>query len=750
MGTVQEFTYDAEGRPVAIEDNLGQRIEITYDATGNPIRTQIFDADGTRIALQEISFDEEDRLIEIRAPHSDDQDSITQFAYDGEGNQTGILDPNGRISVQEFDAANRIVLSIDQSGSTTSFSYDARNRINKVITPNLVMTTFDFDSLSRQTAEHSRDRGTIRREYDQSDNLIASTDARSIERKMTYDPLNRQVKATFPEAGEDIAYAYDTCPKGIGRVCRIDDESGSLQYEYDAFGNITRTRKTELGVEYVTEYEYDGEDRLTALVYPSGRRVEYRRDILGRVIAVHAEVVGRMQSMLTDIRYRADGQLVSARFGNGLSQTRGYDLQGRLVEQALFDDVGLIIDQRHYTYDPAGNLLARTGTPGDQRYDYDLLDRLTGQDIAPDGKTWQYGYDPNHNRLRRGDGGVFNEVYGYEPNSNRLIEIDRLIAQPEADRPHSRRFVYNQVGRFAEYIEDGASRAKYTYNALGQRTRKALADETRIFHYDTGIQLLGEADADGTPVKDYVWLGSEPVAQIESTGVVVYLHTDHLLTPRLGTSDTRVIVWGWEGEAFGDVETQGSMEVNLRFPGQYFDAESLLQYNYFRDYDPMTGRYRRSDPIGLKGGNNTYAYVRGNPILFSDAEGLKVQVCCRKAEILSGLVSHCWIKTDTVSAGMASSPRCRASVGDNYEWPWITPTFISDHSCEAGICRDLPEHWNIDEDCVNRNLNIGEALGGFDPFVNNCQQFTQRVLKKCSRPTWPSAPPQADSGATRR
>ncbi|RBH52397.1 MULTISPECIES: RHS repeat-associated core domain-containing protein [Pseudomonas] len=73
-----------------------------------------------------------------------------------------------------------------------------------------------------------------------------------------------------------------------------------------------------------------------------------------------------------------------------------------------------------------------------------------------------------------------------------------------------------------------------------------------------------------------------------------------------------------------DVAGTGTLtHILLRFPGQLYDAQTQLNYNYFRDYNPETGRYVQSDPIGLGGGMNTYAYVNGNPISNTDVRGNK-------------------------------------------------------------------------------------------------------------------------------
>ena len=99
----------------------------------------------------------------------------------------------------------------------------------------------------------------------------------------------------------------------------------------------------------------------------------------------------------------------------------------------------------------------------------------------------------------------------------------------------------------------------------------------------------------------------------------------HKYTEHLGVFDDGVVVWQAAYLPYGEAQIQTNTVVNnLRFPGQYFDAETGLQYNWNRYYDPETGRYISADPIGLAGGLNLYAYVGGNPVNWTDPEGLFV------------------------------------------------------------------------------------------------------------------------------
>ena len=118
-----------------------------------------------------------------------------------------------------------------------------------------------------------------------------------------------------------------------------------------------------------------------------------------------------------------------------------------------------------------------------------------------------------------------------------------------------------------------------------------------------------------------IWSDDVPITVAQASGLKIhYLHNDHLNTPRVVTDEANRVVWRSLplAEPFGmtppedDPDGDGqAFTFNLRVPGQYADRESNLNYNTYRDYEPETGRYVQSDPIGLAGGINNYGYVGG-------------------------------------------------------------------------------------------------------------------------------------------
>ena len=165
-------------------------------------------------------------------------------------------------------------------------------------------------------------------------------------------------------------------------------------------------------------------------------------------------------------------------------------------------------------------------------------------------------------------------------------------------------------------------------NANNQRDKKTNTDtnETTLYAW-TSERIFGEYDAQGNPLQETVYLGNTPVGILNPEGVY-RIYADQIDTPRLITDDTNRPVWQWDAKPFGDSPPNEDLDgngtpfhYNLRFPGQYYDAETKTHYNFNRDYEPETGRYVQSDPIGLDGGLNTYAYVSGNSLVNIDPLG---------------------------------------------------------------------------------------------------------------------------------
>ena len=228
-------------------------------------------------------------------------------------------------------------------------------------------------------------------------------------------------------------------------------------------------------------------------------------------------------------------------------------------------------------------------------------------------------------------------TYATEATSNRLTSISNptrgfgydATGNTLSDTGLAYTTTYRLDGRMGAITKSGVT-TTYSYDAGGQRVRKMSGSTVTHFNYDQGGQLLGQYSGT-TPSQEFVWMGGIPVAVLNGASQdpeVLYVFSDHLGAPRVMIDKNNGGRWRWISEPFGTTTAEEAPDglapvaLNLRFPGQYFDKESGLSYNYFRDYDGTTGRYVQSDPIGLEGGVNTFTYANGNAAAGIDPMGL--------------------------------------------------------------------------------------------------------------------------------
>jgi RHS repeat-associated protein len=166
--------------------------------------------------------------------------------------------------------------------------------------------------------------------------------------------------------------------------------------------------------------------------------------------------------------------------------------------------------------------------------------------------------------------------------------------------------------------------------------KKVANGETTLYHYDFDGKLIAESDDQSyTHTKaEYIYRGQSLLAKVDyedySPTAISYYLNDKLGTPQIMTNENRQVIWEALYEPFGNaaVNSQSSRINNIRFPGQFLDAETGFHYNYHRYYDPKTGRYLSPDPIGQAGGINLFAYAKNNPVRFIDLMGLDVFATC--------------------------------------------------------------------------------------------------------------------------
>lgn len=556
-----------------------------------------------------IDYDELGHVIARRDASGQVKES---YQYDANGHLTSTTDALNHVQSLTYDALDRIVSSTDANGKTTSYSYDVGDRVTRVVDPRGNATTYDYDGFGQLWRQVSPDSGTTSFAYDATGLLQSMTRASGVQTVYGYDGLNRLVSTT---AGGLVQQAtYDNCTNGAGRLCSVADATGTTSYSYTPEGEIAGRGFSIGGTGYGLGYAYDGLGRLSAVVYPDGNRLNYGYTN-GQLSGATLTANGVTSSIATALTYRGgDESFTGWTSSNGLTNTLGYDGDGHLTSINVPG-----VQSLAFGYDAADRITRITNgrdTTLTQDFQYDSVSRLTSVTSSADNEGFQY--DANGNRTSQSVNGVI-QAQGIAPVSNRLISTGTQALGYDANGNLTTvdgvaQYHYDPFNRM-----DSATGATYYVNPEGQRLRKIGALGTTFFAPDHDGPMLAEY-IDGGWV-DYIWINGRLIGRAAG-GQVYAVHADQLGRPESATNASRSIVWSANNFAFDrQVVTEG-FKFNLGFPGQYYDVETNTWNNGYRDYRADLGRYVESDPVGLTGGRNTYAYVAGDPISKRDPLGL--------------------------------------------------------------------------------------------------------------------------------
>jgi RHS repeat-associated protein len=284
-----------------------------------------------------------------------------------------------------------------------------------------------------------------------------------------------------------------------------------------------------------------------------------------------------------------------------------------------------------YARDRMDNILSKDTEHGSYVYSYDEIYQLTGAD-NPGTEDEAYTYDGAGNRMTSADiQGTWtynrnNELIGYADISFAYDLNGNLVRKVQGSQETS--YLYDIENRLVR-VEDGAGTfiAQYYYDPFGRRLWKEVSGTRTCFSYSEE-GLIGEYTSSGSQVRAYgyrpgsLWT-TDPLFMKAGSQYYFY-HNDHLGTPQQMTDINGAVVWSARYDSFGKAEVDQASTItnNLRFPGQYYDEETGLHYNWNRYFNPNVGRYMTVDPIGFEGqDSNLYRYCQNNPMLYIDQDG---------------------------------------------------------------------------------------------------------------------------------
>jgi RHS repeat-associated protein len=528
-----QFHYDAAHRLYSLNDSEGNRIDYVLDNAGNRLEEQTYDQSNTLTRLLKREFDTLNRLKLTRGG-TNPTAQVTTHGYDHESQLKTITDALTRTTTNDYDNRYRLTSvedPVNGPGAKTQFAYDALDRLVKVTDAKALNTTYEYTGFGDLLKQTSPDTGITEFTHDPSGNVLSKKDARNITATYTYDALNRVKTIAYPATSgapaELVTYTYDTCAYGIGRLCEVQDNTGTTQWTYTIHGRIeSQTRITPANgaipaLMQTLGYEYNTAGQLKKIITPAQNNVEftYAHNRIATV-SVNGSVVA------TDIVYEPFGPIGGWKWQNSTPTTpnlhlRITDLDYRTT-QVLSDQpqAGVMpVLKRDIEWDHVSRISKITDPSNPINtftYSYDGLDRLTSA-TPTTGSPFAYTFDGVGNRLTHtANGSTTTYNYSTPFTTHRLNGLSSGAL-----------YTYDAVGNLTS---DGATTWKYSgknrpfevqtnlgtipfaINALGQRVMKGSGLAATRYFYNEAGQLIGEYSASGSLIQETVWLGDLPIA----------------------------------------------------------------------------------------------------------------------------------------------------------------------------------------------------------------------------------------------
>jgi RHS repeat-associated protein len=590
LGAVTRLKSDRYGNTISITDALGHKTHFSFNPFGNVI-SKI-----NQLGIKTLyNYDKKSRLTAIVFASG----TKIECSYDHEDNLTLYRDRGGYVTRLEYGGLNELVKRRSPDGASVAYHYDTEERLIGVTNQRGEKYNLVRDPLGR-TIEIIDFWGQSRKyQYDSSSRLLEMRDALGFITKYQTDPLGRVMSKLLPDGTkEDFKYDLNgnlifTSNTHI-EVTRSFDEEGRLLEERQGDFRVTNT--------------YDLNGNRVSRKTSHGNTVGYEYNPLGQVVAIIIN-----DSAPIKVERNAVGQVITETLAPNLRRTYRYSSDGLIIHQEVTAAHSPIVTCQ-YEYDQRGNLVRRVDWKyGIDAFRYDPMERVI-EHSTPEGRIRQYLYDSTGDLLRCHSNGEdkansWERVADYKGITYRFDAAGNLIDRQDGDLRI--KLEWDANNRLIRSQKIGGDTTNYGYDAQGRRIFKETRNKRTHFYWD-GDALLGERFANSS-ARELIYYPQtfEPLAIIGPTKEIYYYHNDPNGLPNELIDVAGYVVWSGSYTVQGKVDHLRVSNVSnpLRLQGQYFDAETALQYNRNRYYDSYIGSFISQDPIGLEAGENPYLFA---------------------------------------------------------------------------------------------------------------------------------------------